>query len=125
MSGGRLEREVIAGELKNVKPMTKLRRERYLRSWLGMAELLSMTVRTDEQRSGDFKGGSESLGCVRKERERVSKHGRRGNRHGASHLVSYWLDGALDGSLHSAGEATIEGRHGIFGRRGRKGKASG
>ena len=53
---------------------------------------------------------------------RASKRGRRGNRHSAIHPVSLWLDGALDGSLHSAGEAAIEGRHGISDRRGWKGK---
>ena len=69
MSGGGLEREAAPGELGNVKPMTKLRRERYLWSRQGMVELLSVTVRTDELRSGDFKGDSVSSGGVRKERE--------------------------------------------------------
>ena len=68
-SGGGLEREVIAGELGNVKPVTKLRRKRYLRSWRGTAELLSATARTDELWSGDFKGDSASSGGVWKERE--------------------------------------------------------
>ena len=68
-SGGGLEREVIAGELGNVKPVTKLRRKRYLRSWRGTAELLSATARTDELRSGDLKGGSASSSGVWKERE--------------------------------------------------------
>ena len=63
-SRGGLEREVAAGELGNVKPVTKLRRERYLRSRQGTAELLSMTVRTDELWSGNFKGGSVSTGGV-------------------------------------------------------------
>ena len=30
MSEGRLERKVVASELRNIKPVTKLRRERYL-----------------------------------------------------------------------------------------------
>ena len=47
---------------------------------------------------------------------RASKHGRRGNGCDAIHPVSLWLDGALDGSLHSAGEAAIEGRRDISGR---------
>ena len=88
---------------------------------------------TNELRSDDFKGGSLSSGGVQKEREggarqralRVSKRYTRGNEHGTIHPVSLWLDGALDGSLHSAGEATIEGRRGISGQRGRKGKAGG
>ena len=69
-SGGRLEREAIAGELRNIKPMTKLIRERYLQSRRGTTKLLSATMRTDELHSGDFKGGSASSDGVRKERER-------------------------------------------------------
>ena len=69
MSGGRLEREATTGELGNIKPMMKLRRERYLRSQWDMAKLLSMTVRTDELRSDDFKADSVSSGSVRKERD--------------------------------------------------------
>ena len=53
---------------------------------------------------------------------RVNKRSRRGNGRGAIHPVSLWLVGALDGSLHSAGEAAIEGRHDISDRRGLKGK---
>ena len=48
--------------------MTKLRRERYLQSRRVTAELLSTTTRTDELQSGDFKGGSVSIGDVQKER---------------------------------------------------------
>ena len=75
MSGGRLEREVIAGELKNVKPMTKLRRERYLWPRWGTTELLSVTMRIDKLWSGDFKGDSASSGGVQKERERERGRG--------------------------------------------------
>ena len=69
ISRGGLGREVVTSELWNVKPMTKLRRERYLRSWQGMVELLSATVRTNELWSGDFKAESVSSGGVRKERD--------------------------------------------------------
>jgi len=72
MSGGGLEREAAPGELGNVKPMTKLRRERYLQSRRVTADLLSTTTRTDELQSGDFKGGSVSIGDVQKERGRGS-----------------------------------------------------
>ena len=68
-SGSGLEREAAIGELRNVRPVTILRRERYQRSWQGTMELLSVTVRTHESWSGDFKGGSASSGGVRKERE--------------------------------------------------------
>ena len=66
---GELERETIASELGNTKPVTKSQRTRYLWSRWGTMKLLSMTSSTSEHRSNILGGGSASSGGEQKERE--------------------------------------------------------